>query len=148
MNVFLLDYYTRLRAWHDLRNSLSQKTDLQKICIEVDAFWQQCPMSNHYLHPDDIEMWPGPWELISDNHYCYYARALGMVYTLLLLGINDIDIVEVKDYNDNQVVLVLVDHAKYIMNYWPDMVVNNNLSEFNITKRIDIETIKRKIGKV
>ena len=126
MNVFLLDYYTRLRVWHDLRNSLSQKTDLQKICIEVDAFWQQCPMSNHYLHPDDIEMWPGPWELISDNHYCYYA----------------------KDYNKIEVVLVLVDHAKYIMNYWPDMVVNNNLSEFNITKRIDIETIKRKIGKV
>jgi hypothetical protein len=93
-------------------------------------------------------MWPGPWELISDNHYCYYARALGMVYTLLLLGINDIDIVEAKDYNDNQVVLVQVDHAKYIMNYWPDMVVNNNLSEFSITKRIDIDQIKRKIGKV
>jgi hypothetical protein len=50
MNVFLLDYYTRLRAWHDLRNSLSRKTDLQEICIEVDAFWQQCPMSNYYLH--------------------------------------------------------------------------------------------------
>jgi hypothetical protein len=93
-------------------------------------------------------MWPGPWELISDNQYCYYARALGIVYTLLLLGINDVDFVEAKDYNDTEVVLVLVDNAKYIMNYWPDMVVNNNLSEFNITKRIDIETLKRKIGKV
>ena len=62
--------------------------------------------------------------------------------------INDVDFVEAKDYNKTEVVLVLVDNAKYIMNYWPDMVVNNNLSEFNITKRISIETIKRKIGKV
>jgi hypothetical protein len=148
MNVFLFDYYTRLRAWHDLRNSLSQKTDLQHICTEVDSFWQWCPLSNHYLHPADIETWPGPWELINDNEYCYYARALGMIYTLLLLGVNGIDFVEATDYNNNDVVLVLVDNAKYVMNYWPNMVVNNNLSEFKVTKHINIDAIRRKIGNV
>jgi hypothetical protein len=147
MNVFLQDFYTRLRSWHDLRNNLKE-SDLGYICTEVDSFWQWCPLSNHYLHPDDIETWPGPWELINDNEYCYYARALGMIYTLLLLGVNDIDFVEATDYNNNDVVLVLVDNAKYVMNYWPNMVVNNNLSEFKVTKHINIDAIRRKIGNV
>jgi hypothetical protein len=92
MNVFLQDFYTRLRTWNDLKTNLAEK-DIETICIEVDAFWQQCPLRNHYLHPDDIETWPDPWQLLSDNDYCYYARALGMVYTLFLLGIKDVDIV-------------------------------------------------------
>ena len=92
INVFLLDYHTRLREWYTLREKL-QDSDLQTICVEVDKFWQRVPISNHYLHPADTPDWPGPWELISDNNYCRYARGLGMVYTLLLLGVKDIDIV-------------------------------------------------------
>lgn len=105
-------------------------------------------MSNYYLHPDDMETWPGPWELLSDNNFCYYARGLGMIYTLLLLGINDIDFVEAKDYNDNDVVLVLVDNAKYVMNYWPKTVVNNSLEQFVVKKRIGIDPLIKKIGNV
>jgi hypothetical protein len=71
-----------------------------------------------------------------------------MIYTLLLLGVNDIDFVEARDYNDNEVVLVLVDNAKYVLNYWPNMVVNNNLNEFTVTKRINIDSLRRKIGNV
>ena len=70
MNTFLLDYYTRLRLWYDLRQKLETTEDLKQVCIEVDKFWQQCPMSGHYLHPDDIHKWPNPWELIEENTYC------------------------------------------------------------------------------
>jgi len=145
MNVFLLDYYTRLRAWHDLRNSLSQKTDLQNICIEVDAFWQQCPMSNHYLHPHEIDTWPTPWELLYDNEYCHLARGLGMIYTLMLTGIKDIDFCLGKDDNNEDVALVMVDRAKYVLNYWPDMVVNINLTNFKITDSLSLKNITTKI---
>ena len=115
INVFLLDYYTRLREWFKLKENLVDQ-DLSTICIEVDRFWQRVPISTYYLHPDDIEEWPNPWELISDNNYCYYGRALGMVYTLLLLGIKDIDFVDAIDDNKENVVLVLVDSAKYVLN--------------------------------
>lgn len=145
INVFLLDYYTRLREWFKLKEHLVDQ-DLSTICIEVDRFWQRVPISTYYLHPDDIEEWPNPWELISDNNYCYYARALGMVYTLLLLGIKDIDFVDAIDDNKEHVVLVLVDNAKYVLNYWPDSVVNTNLSDFTIVKRINIDSLKKKIG--
>jgi hypothetical protein len=145
INVFLIDYYTRLRAWHDLKESLKD-ADTQTICVEVDKFWQRAPISSHYLHPADVVDWPNPWELISDNMYCYYGRGLGMIYTLMLLGINDIDFVEGIDYNRENVVLVLVDNAKYVMNYWPDSVLNISHADFTVTKRLNISSLKQKIG--
>lgn len=144
-NVFLLDYYTRLREWFKLKESLVEQ-DTSTICIEVDKFWQKAPLSAHYLHPADVEDWPNPWELINDNTYCYYGRALGMVYTLLLLGIKDIDFVDAIDDNSENVVLVLVDNAKYVLNYWPDSVLNTSLTDFTITNYINISSLKKKIG--
>ena len=145
INVFLLDYYTRLRAWHTLKENLKD-ADLSTICIEVDKFWQKAPITPHYLHPADVVDWPTPWELINDNNYCIYGRALGMVYTLMLLGIKSIDIAEAKDDNSEDVVLVLVDSAKYVMNYWPDSVLNIKLSDFTSVKYINISSLKKKIG--
>jgi hypothetical protein len=93
-----------------------------------------------------MESWPGPWELLNDNEYCYLARGLGMIYTLLLLGITDIDFCLGKDDNSEDVVLVLVDNAKYTLNYWPNSVLNINLSGFKILKKIDVDILRKKIG--
>jgi hypothetical protein len=143
-NIFLTDYPSRLRAWYKLKESLKD-ADLSTICIEVDKFWQKTPLVNHYLHPADTPDWPTPWELISDNNYCLYARGLGMVYTLMLLGVENIDFVDAIDYNSENVCLVLVDN-KYVLNYWPDSVLSNKISDFAITKRISIESLESKIG--
>lgn len=145
MNVFLQDYYARLKDWHDLKDRLVG-LDVKEICILVDSFWQQVPLVTHYLHPADIENWPDPWLLINDNNFCTYARALGMVYTLLLLGIEDIDFVDAIDDNAVEVVLVLVDDAKYVMNYWPDSVVNTKSQNFKITAYHNIDILRKKIG--
>lgn len=147
MNAFQLDFYARLRAWTKLRETLIDSGIEQK-CIEVDRFWQQSPLSNHYLHPVDIKTWPDPWQLLDDNVYCSYSRALGMIYTLSLLGIKDIDLVDATDYNSVDVVLVLVDNAKYILNYWPGTLVNNKLSDFNVVRYYDITPIIEKVGKL
>ena len=147
MNTFQLNYEARLKKWHDLRTQLEQ-SDIEEKCIEIDKFWQQCPIASHYLHPIDIQDWPGPWELIFDNNFCVYSRALGMIYTLLLLGVDTIDLVEAKDDNNEDVVLVLVDNAKYILNYWPDTVVNNCLTDFKVSRYLDIAPIITKIGSI
>ena len=59
---------------------------------------------------------------------------MGIVYTLLLLGIKDVDFFSAKDYNEVDVVLATVDNAKYVMNYWPNSVVNTELSDFSNIK--------------
>ena len=127
-----------------MRISLSCQ-NLAEICVEVDAFWQQTPIVNHYLHPADTPDWPNPWELISDNNYCRYARGLGMVYTLLLLGVKELDFVEALDDNKEHAVLVLVE-KRYVLNYWPESVLYNKTSDFAFVKHISIEALESKIG--
>lgn len=144
-NIFILDFETRLKTWRELRVKLSGAS-IQETCVQVDEFWQRVPTQTHYLHPDFIQDWPTPWELLNDNVYCYYSRALGMIYTLLLLGNKNIDLVEAVDDNSNEVVLVLVDNAKYLLNYWPDTVVNNRITDFVITRSLDISPLYSKIG--
>lgn len=144
INVFQLNYDSRLRSWYDLRQNL-QTADTKTKCLAIDKWWQSAPLVNHYLHPHEIDTWPNPWELLYDNEYCHIARGLGMVYTLLLTGITDVDFSLGKDDNNEDVALVMVDRAKYVLNYWPDMVVNINLKNFKITDSLSLNNIKTKI---
>lgn len=145
MNIFQNSYESRIQSWYDLRTRVTN-LPIQEQCVEIDKWWQKAPLVNHHLHLLDSENWPNPWELLAENTYCEVARALGMCYTLLLLGIDDFQIVEASNELGDDVVLVLVDHAKYILNYWPDTVLSNNLSNFKVARTIDIDNIKRKIG--
>lgn len=70
-----------------------------------------------------------------------------MVYTLLLLGIENVDFIDAIDDNSENVCLVLVDNAKYILNWYPDSVLNTSLTEFTNVNRIDTIPLKQKIGK-
>jgi hypothetical protein len=142
-NIFLLDYFTRLKAWHDLRQELKD-ADLETIVIKVDNFWQKCPIVNHYLHPADIDQWPNPWELIKDNEYCLYARGLGMIYTLILLGIKNIELVEAVDSFGDDIVLVTVSD-NLILNYHPGTITKTTIKDFKITKKINISTLPNKV---
>ncbi|MFM8370736.1 MAG: hypothetical protein ACKOBD_18465, partial [Chloroflexota bacterium] len=63
-----------------------------------------------------------------------------------LTGVNDIKMVQAIDNNKEEVILVLVDNAKYILNYWPNTVVNNCLQDFTIKQTVNIDHIKTKIG--
>jgi hypothetical protein len=146
-NVFQLNYDSRLRSWYDLRQTL-QNADTKTKCLEIDKWWQSTPIVNHYLHPHEIDTWPTPWELLYDNEYCHIARGLGMIYTLMLTGIKDVDFSLGKDDNNEEVALVMVDRAKYVLNYWPDMVVNINLKNFKITNSLSIKNIITKIGEI
>jgi hypothetical protein len=144
MNAFQYDYETRLQQWNQLRSSVHDLTTLDK-CTQIDDFWQNVPLVNHHLHISDTKNWPDPWELLVENTYCTVARALGMCYTLLLVGINDIQMVEATDMNCEDVILVLVENAKYILNYWPKTVVNNSSNDFVVKRVVDLYNIKQKL---
>ena len=144
MNVFQLNYDSRLRSWYELRTAV-ESLDTKNKCIEIDKWWQKAPLVNHYLHILDIETWPGPWDLLVENTYCTVARALGMCYTLSLVGITDIKMVEATDRMSEDLVLVLVDNAKYVLNYWPDTVISNNSIDFTVKRNINITDLNKKL---
>lgn len=144
MNIFQNDYETRLQNWHDLKEKIKNH-DVKTKCVEVDKWWQQAPLVSRHLHILDTENWPNPWELLVENTYCEVARGLGMCYTLYMAGEKTVEFVEATDVSGNDVVIVLVDDAKYILNYWPDTVLNNSLHDFRIKRKINITSLLEKL---
>lgn len=115
----------RLRCWQEFRKSISEK-NFEDALKETVHLWSYAPYVSHYLTTDQIDNWPGPWELIYENYYCDLAKALGMLYTLYLSS-HRCDI-EIRIYNDpsamEQYNLVYIDKGKYVLNYVHDEVVN------------------------
>jgi hypothetical protein len=144
MNIFQSTYEARLQDWFQLRTSVI-KLPIEQQCIAIDEWWQRAPLVTHHIHPHDVDNWPDPWELLSENTYCEVARALGMCYTLMLLDITDVELVLATNNIGEDVVLVLVDNAKYILNYWPNTVISNNLKDFKVVSKIDLDKIAKKI---
>jgi hypothetical protein len=144
INIFQSSYENQLLEWCKLRNNLAN-SDLATISCEVDKFWQQVPLVNHYLHPVDLPKWPNPWELLVENTYCTIARGLGMCYTLLLLGIDDIEYKLGTNDMGEDVAIVLVDNANYTMNYWPNSVISTDLQQFRFNQTLDLAQIKNKL---
>ena len=144
MNVFQLNYEARLSDWYDLRVRLEDST-LEEKCVEIDKWWQKAPLISHHLHILDSENWPDPWQLLVEKTYDEVARALGMCYTLLLLGEVEIKLAEATDKMGDDVVIVLVDNAKYVMNYYPNTVLSNTLADFSIKRTVSLDNIKNRI---
>lgn len=144
MNVFQSSYEHRLREWSELRKA-AQNIDLAECCTRVDAWWQQAPLVNHHLHHLDTVSWPDPWTLLSDNTYCTLTRAVGICYTLLMAGIQEVNLVVAKDSLCEDHNLVIVGGPKYVLNYHPGCVLSTNLKEFEVSSVVPIDTLYKHI---
>ena len=138
-------YEERLAAWCQLRET-NQNNDLETALLAVNDWWQQAPISNYYLHWDDRRNWPDPWDLLADNHFCTLAKALGIVYTLHMIGRSDITAVAIADNGDFTDNLVLVNEGKYILNWAPGTLLNITSQQVSIKKSIDSRAVTKKIN--
>ena len=137
--IWPVSFSSRLTSWNQLRDqciNLSVESALQ----HINSWWFVAPWQPYYLHWDDQEVWPDPWQLLSDNIYCEVARGLGILYTISLLDRADLApatlILTQDDTN-----LVQVAQEKYILNWAPDTVVNTNLN-VKIKKKYQQHAIK------
>ena len=134
------DFADRLHVWHELRTSCAE-LPLEDALTQINEFWHQTPWVAHYLHWDDIETWPDPWQLLSDNTYCELARGLGILYTISMLARADLTTAELvlteDDYN-----LVYVNDEKYILN-WDLEVLINTPQKHKIKRKLTLEQLKQ-----
>jgi hypothetical protein len=130
----------RLEAWASLRKQV-QTLDVNSALTYINTWWFAVPWRPYYLHWDDQLNWPDPWQLLSDNHYCDLARALGILYTITLLDRADLGdaTLVLTETGDN---LVLVAKSKYILNWDRDSVVNTNQA-ISIKKQLTMSTVKQ-----
>jgi hypothetical protein len=132
----------RLESWHDLRRQ-SCSQDPLTLLQNINSWWHQTPWCPYHLHWDDRDTWPDPWQLLSDNIYCDLARALGIMYTIVLTERTDLcnsSIIQTETAN-----LVQVDQGKYILNWGRDIVLNTSLEQQKITNVVDYNNIRSQL---
>jgi hypothetical protein len=144
MNVFQSGFDERLRDWKNLRLIIRGES-LDKACVHVDDWWQRVPLVNHHIHWADQNSWPDPWTLLSENTYCTLTRAIGICYTLLMSDITDVELAQASDPYGDEYDIVLVGHAKYVLNYHPGTVLSNNFTDFKIIRKLDISHLQKQI---
>jgi hypothetical protein len=135
-----VNFASRLESWNSLRDCC-QTLSVEQALEAINTWWFDVPWRPYYLHWDDQPKWPDPWQLLSDNHYCDLARALGILYTITLLDRADLGdaTLVLTESGDN---LVLVAKSKYILNWDRDTVVNTN-QETNIKKQLTQSAVKQ-----
>ena len=128
----------RLLEWRELRTQSAQ-FDLEDALVAVDQWWQRAPLTSHYLHLDEYEKWPLPWDLLADDIYCDLAKCLGIVYTLILIKHKDIQSIRILQLEDFYVVEV---NSGYILNYIPNEIVNTNtLPDLKIKRSLSSDNL-------
>lgn len=133
------DFAGRLAGWNNLREQC-QTLPIESALIQINRWWFQAPWQPYYLHWDDQQVWPDPWQLLGDNVFCEVARGLGILYTITLLDRADMTPASLV-LTENGINLVLASKSKYILNWEPDTVVNNNL-ELKIQRQYQQHPIK------
>jgi hypothetical protein len=130
----------RLESWAILRQSVANN-NIETTLRDINTWWFDVPWRPYYLHWDDQLSWPDPWQLLSDNHYCDLARALGILYTITLLDRADLgDATLILTETDAN--LVLVEKSKYILNWDKDTIVNTN-QETKIKQQLTQSAVKQ-----
>jgi len=121
------DFTDRLESWAALRSEV-QLMSLDQALQTISNWWYQSPWTGYYLHWDDRDNWPDPWQLLSENIYCDLARGLGILYTITLVDHADLISAELVLTDDDRN-LVLVNKEKYTLNWGAEVIVNTPLSQ-------------------
>jgi len=133
------DYHDRLANWADLRKQCNTLS-LPEQSIMINNWWWQAPMVNRCVRWNEVDFWPDPWELLTNSGYCDLARALGIVYTFIMLDnilYKNLEIAETDQDN-----LVLIDSGKYILNWAPGEMLNIDSNAINISKSINSDALR------
>ena len=138
-------YEDRLSEWVRLRKN-NQTNDLETALIAINDWWQQAPWVPYYLHWDDMDQWPDPWELLADNHFCSVAKSLGIIYTIHMIARPDITTLQMAVNRDSADNLVLVNEGKYILNWAQGQLVNITSPSINIIIAVDSSAVTKKIN--
>ena len=119
--MFDLDVEQRLSAWAQHRLSLENLKDLE-VMRQVWEFWKLAPFIpyNRKVDPFYQRGWPSPWEIIVENKYDDFTKALMIGCTLKLTSNFKNSSIEIKTLIDKQkgvpYNIVCID-SKWAINY-------------------------------
>lgn len=109
----------RLSSWAEHRSSLN---DSETPFHDVWEFWKDAPYVpyNHKIDPFHQRSWPSPWEIIVENHYDDFTKALMIGWSVKLTDRFKNSNVQVRTLVDNsrrKVYNVVYVDEKIVINY-------------------------------
>lgn len=131
-------YQERLLDWYQLRQHC-QRYNQEQALYAINNWWWSAPIINRAVQWHDYPNWPNPWDLLNNNGYCELAKALGIMYTIMMIDYplyTSLELVQVE--NDN---LVLVDRGKYILNSAPGEILNIDSTSLSILRSVDSNSL-------
>jgi hypothetical protein len=133
----------RLSAWSELRKQIDNSTDPFQDLIN---FWSTTPFTahNHLIDPYYPASWPTPWEIIVENKYDDFTKAVMIGYTLLLTNKYQNSSISIKTFIDdelNRLYNVVVVDEKWAINYFDNQVVtiNNIPSLYRLENLVELK---------
>jgi hypothetical protein len=134
----------RLTEWINCRNTLEVIEDPLQY---VWDFWHPAPFIpyNKNIDPYFKRNWPSPWEIIAENKYDDFTRALMISWTLKLTKKFNQSKIEIKTLVDSEhereYNLVFVDD-NYVINYSDNGPVSvlDLIGSFRLQNLIEVDT--------
>jgi hypothetical protein len=126
--MFKLEVEDRLSAWSDLRKTIDTSADPFEPLID---FWSHAPFCahNHQIDPYNSSNWPTPWEIIVENHYDDFTKAIMIGYTLMLTDRFKDAVITVKtlvDTEQSRLYNIVYVDDRWALNYQDNQVVSAN----------------------
>ena len=117
--MFNLDEDSRLSSWSKIRKLIDSSDDPLQIVID---FWFKAPLTvgKPRLDPFYQASWPTPWEMIADNLYDDFSKAVMMGYTILLTEKYKESLVEIRtliDHKNNRLYNTVVIDSEWVLNF-------------------------------
>jgi hypothetical protein len=114
-------YARRLQAWNLLRDQC-RDLPIDRALLAINQWWYRAPETVRTMIWEHYPDWPDPWCLLAQDRLCDLARALGMLYTVMMTEHAEISDARLAQTDHDN--LVLVNQGKYILNWHPDQVLN------------------------
>ena len=131
-----------LQDWNLCRRT-AQTLPEPEIWQYINDWWWQAPMVLRGVNWNDPMSWPGPWALLQQDGYTDLERALGIVYTILMIEPLYQDRISIARTRDDN--LVLVDHGKYILNWAPGQLLNIRSHPITVIRELTGQQIQQKL---
>lgn len=134
----------RLTDWINCRNTIDQ---IDEPLQYVWDFWHRAPFIpfNKNIDPFYQKSWPGPWEIIAENKYDDFTRALMIAWTLKLtkkFAESKIEIRTLVDSsNEREYNLVYVDN-NWVINYHDNgpILIKDLVGQFRLENLVEVRS--------